>query len=125
MKFTSAELVVQRQHDAVNARDVEAMLAAHAHDAHQFEFPGRLLASGHPQIRQRVLRLLADPAHHARLVSRSVFGNTVIDHLDVSRTLAEGAGRLEVIAIHVVDRGLIRTSSFLFGAEVVDARLRA
>ncbi len=49
-------------------------------------------------------------------------GNVVIDHQDVDRTLAEGPGQTELVAIYVVDRGLIRTVSFLFGADVLQAR---
>ena len=122
MKFTSAEVIVQRQLDACRAKDVDALLATYAHDAHEFEFPGRLLASGHAQIRARIDRMLADPLFHLRLVQRSVMGNVVIDHQDVARTLPDGPGQTELIAIYVVDRGLIRTVSFLFGAEVLQAR---
>ncbi len=122
MKFTSAEVIVQRQLEACNARDVNALLATYAHDAHEFEFPGRLLASGQAQIRARVERMLADPLFRVRLVQRSVMGNVVIDHQDVDRTLADGPGQTELVAIYVVDRGLIRTVSFLFGADVLQAR---
>ena len=61
MKFTSAEVIVQRQLEACNARVVDALLATYAQDAHEFEFPGRLLASGQAQVRARVERMLADP----------------------------------------------------------------
>jgi hypothetical protein len=122
MKFTSAEVIVQRQLEACNARDVDALLATYAQDAHEFEFPGRLLASGHTQVRARVERMLADPLFHVRLVQRSVMGNVVIDHQDVNRTLPDGPGQTELVAIYVVDRGLIRTVSFLFGADVLQAR---
>jgi hypothetical protein len=122
MKFTSAEVIVQRQLEACHAKDVDALLATYSHDAREFEFPGRLLASGHAQIRARIVRMLADPLFHVRLVQRSVMGNVVIDHQDVARTLADGPGQTELVAIYVVDRGLIRTVSFLFGAEVLQAR---
>jgi hypothetical protein len=124
MKFTSAEVIVQRQLEACNTRDADALLATYAQDAHEFEFPGRLLASGHAQIRARVDRMLADPLFRVRLVQRSVMGNVVVDHQDVDRTLADGPGQGELIAIYVVDRGLIRTVSFLFGAQVLHARQR-
>ena len=122
MKFTSAEVIVQRQLEACNARDADALLATYAKDAHEFEFPGRLLASGHTQIRARVERMLADPLFRVRLVQRSVMGNVVVDHQDVDRTLPDGPGQTELVAIYVVDRGLIRTVSFLFGADVLQAR---
>ena len=122
MKFTSAEVIVQRQLEACNARDADALLATYAQDAHEFEFPGRLLASGQSQIRARVERMLSDPLFRVRLVQRSVMGNVVVDHQDVDRTLPDGPGQTELVAIYVVDRGLIRTVSFLFGADVLQAR---
>jgi hypothetical protein len=47
------EAVVQRQLDSYNSKDLEAWLATYAEDAKQFEHPGKLLASGHAEIRAR------------------------------------------------------------------------
>jgi len=120
MRFTSAEVVVQRLFDACTARSVDALLANYAQDAHQYEFPVRLLASGHAQIRFRAKRQLADPLFQSRLVQRAVMGNVVVEHQELTATLADGPGRSEVIGIYLVDRGLIRTATFLYGAEVAD-----
>ena len=103
--------VVQRQLDAYNARDIDALLATYASDARQFEHPGKLVASGAAQIRERLSVRFQEPNLHARLVQRVVMGNLVIDHELVTRTFPEGAGTIELVAIYEVRDGLIVSAS--------------
>ncbi len=104
-EYPSAESVVQAQLDAYNAKNLEAWLATYAEDARQFELPGKLLATGHAEIRARSTSRFTEPNLHAKLLNRSVFGNIVIDHEDVSRTFSTGPGRVELVCIYVVERG--------------------
>jgi len=120
--FPSPEIVVQRQLDAYNAHDLEAWLATYAENAQQFEHPGKLIASGHAQMRERMTARLQEPNLHAKLVKRTVMGNIVIDYEDVSRTFPEGPGKMELVAIYEVREGRIQTGSFVFGAVTLDAR---
>jgi hypothetical protein len=46
-------------------------------------------------------------------------GNAVIDHEDVTRIFPEGPGKMELVSIYVVDRGLIQSASFVFGPQVL------
>ena len=55
---SAPEVVVQRQLDAYNSKNLEAWLATYAEDAKQFEHPGKLLASGH------AYAALGDGTHH-------------------------------------------------------------
>lgn len=119
--WPSPEIVVQRQLDAYNARDLEAWLATYAEDAKQFEHPAKLLAAGHEQIRARTAPRFQEPNLHAKLVRRTVMGNIVIDYEDVSRTFPEGPGRIELVCIYEVANGKIQTASFVFGAKTLDA----
>jgi hypothetical protein len=116
------EIVIQHQLDAYNARDLDALLATYAEDAQQFEHPGKLVASGHAQIRERMAVRFQEPNLHARLIKRAVMGNVVIDHEDVSRTFPEGTGRVELVAIYEVREGKIRTASIVVGAKTLDPR---
>jgi hypothetical protein len=118
----SPEAVVQCQLDAYNARDLEAWLATYAEDAQQFEHPGKLLASGHAEIRARTGPRFTEPNLHARLISRSVMGSVVIDHEEVTRSFPEGPGRIELVCIYQVHDGKIRTGSFVFGEKTLDPR---
>ena len=110
------DAVVQRQLDAYNARDVEGWLATYALDAKQYEHPGKLLASGHAEIRARAAARFTEPNLHARLIHRTVVGSVVVDHEDVTRTFPEGPGHVQLICVYVVERGLIQSASFVFGA---------
>lgn len=121
-EFSSAEVVIQRQLDAYNARDIEAWLATYAVDAQQYEHPGKLLASGHAEIRARTAPRFNEPNLYAKLIKRTVMGNVVIDHEDVERTFPEGPGRIELVCIYVVERGLIKNASFAFGPQVLSKR---
>lgn len=103
--------VVQRQLDAYNARDVDALLATYATDARQFEHPGTLVASGAAQIRARMAIRFQEPDLHARLVQRVVMGNMVIDHELVTRNLATGRGVVELVAMYEVRDGKIQSAS--------------
>jgi hypothetical protein len=116
------EIVVQRQLDTYNARDLDALLATYAEDAQQFEHPGKLVASGNAQIRERMAVRFQELNLHARLIKRAVMGNVVIDHEDVTRTFPEGTGRVELVAIYAVREGKIRTASIVVGAKTLDSR---
>ena len=116
-QYTSPEVVIQRQLDAYNAKNLDAWLSTYAPDARQFELGGQLLAQGHAQIRVRTAPRFVEPDLHARLLRREVFGNVVIDHEDVTRTFPEGPGRIELVCVYVVEQGLIQSASFAFGPQ--------
>ena len=110
--------VVQRQLDAYNARDIDALIATYADDAELFEHPHRLLARGAAQIRERQSARLCEPNLHARLIQRLVMGEMVIDHEEVTRTFPEGPGRVEMICLYEVRAGRIARAWFRFGANL-------
>lgn len=114
------EAVVQRQLDAYNARDVDAMMMTYAEDAQQFEHPDKLLASGAVQLRERFAARFQEPNLHAKLIQRMVMGNVVIDRETVTRTFPEGAGTVELVAIYEVQDGRIAKAWFIFGARKLD-----
>jgi hypothetical protein len=116
-KFTSPEVLVQRQLDAYNAKNLDAWLDTYAADAKQFELGGALLAQGHAAIRERSAARFEEPNLHAQLIRREVFGNVVIDHEDVTLTFPEGPGRMELVCVYVVEEGLIQSASFAFGSK--------
>ncbi len=110
--------VVQRQLDAYNARDVEGILATYAADAQQFEFPDKLLATGTAALRERFAARFQEPNLHAQLLHRTVMGNKVIDHEEVTRTFHEGPGKIQLIAIYEVQDGKIAKAWFMFGPKM-------
>ncbi len=116
------ESVVQRQLDAYNAHNLEALLATYAADAQQFAHPNQLLASGHAQLHERFTLRFTEPNLHAKLVNRIVMGNTVIDHELITRTFPEGPGTLEIVAIYEVQNGKIAKATFITGVKTLTAK---
>ena len=113
------ETVVARQLDAYNAKDIDAWLATYANNAVQCELAGKLLATGHAEIRMRTLPRFSEPNLHATLLKRSVMDKVVIDHEVVTRNFSEGIGSVELVCVYVVENGLIQLASFCFGKPVM------
>ncbi|MGC9942760.1 MAG: nuclear transport factor 2 family protein [Verrucomicrobiota bacterium] len=116
------ETVIQKQLDAYNARNLDALMETYAENAQQFEHPDKLLASGATQIRERSMARFKEPNLHAALIHRVVVGNIVVDHELVTRTFPEGAGRIELVCIYEVQNGKIARAWFVFGAKTLDAK---
>jgi hypothetical protein len=116
------ESVVQRQLDAYNARDIDALLAIYADDAQMFEHPATLLASGSAALRERFTARFQEPNLHAALLQRLVMGNIVVDHERVARTFPEGTGTIELIMIYEVQQGRIVKAWTITGAKTLVVR---
>lgn len=111
----SPQAVVQTQLDAYNAKDIDALLATYAPDAEQYSLHGERLAQGHAQMRERFLARFAEPDLHARLLSRTVLGSTVVDAELITRNFPKGPGTIEMLCIYEVVEGRIRRASFAMG----------
>jgi hypothetical protein len=118
---TDPETVVQRQLDAFNARNIDALLAVYAEDAQSFEHPSKLLASGPAELRQRFTARFQEPNLHAALLKRIVAGAFVVDHEKVNRTFPEGAGEIELVMIYEVKDGRIAKAWTIAGAKILFA----
>lgn len=118
----SPSAVVQRQLDAYNARDLDALLATYAPDAEQYALHGALLAKGHDAMRPRFAERFREPDLHARLLARTLIGNVVVDHEIITRNFPEGPGTLEMLCLYEVSEGLIRKATFATGAMTLPAR---
>lgn len=118
--MSPAETLVQRQLQAYNARDIEALLACYAADAEHHQLHGGLLARGHAQLRPRFLARFAEPDLHASLLSRTVLGDWVVDHERIRRNFPEGRGTVEMLCIYEVEGGSIRKASFALGAQTLE-----
>jgi hypothetical protein len=103
--------VVQRQFDAYNAQDLDAMLACYAPDCVIASLNGTVTETTRESLRARYAKTFADfPENRARLVNRINVGSMVIDHEDVSR--GPGKDHFEVIAIYTVKNGQIARIDF-------------
>ena len=116
------EAVVQRQLDAYNACDIDALLTIYADDAQLFEHPAVLLASGSAALRERFVARFQEPNLHAALLKRIVMGSIVVDHELVTRTFPEGPGTVELVMIYEVQQGRITKAWSIAGAKTLDVR---
>jgi hypothetical protein len=121
MTTNSPLAVVQRQLDAYNNKDIDALMASYATDAEQFTLHGELLASGHAQMRDRYLSRFVEPDLHAKLISRMVVGNMVTDVELITRNFPEGKGTIEMLCIYEVVDGQIQRASFAIGEKTLHA----
>ena len=120
---TSAEAVVQRQLDAYNARDIDALMATYASDAEIFDHPSKPLGKGSAELRERYAARFKEPNLHARLLRRIVMGNRVVDHESVTRTFPEGPGELELIMIYEVQNDRIARAWSIVGTKTLTPKL--
>lgn len=114
--------LIQRQLDAYNSKDVDAWLGTYSPSAEQYLLHGECVARGHDEIRLRVLSRFAEPDLYARLLSRTVMGNIVVDHEIITRNFPEGLGTLEILCVYETADGLIQKASFAFGEKVIQSK---
>ena len=114
------EAVVQRQLEAYNARDIDALIAIYTADAQMFEHPAKLIASGSSALRERFLTRFKEPNLYAQLLKRLVMENRVIDHERVTRTFPDGPGSVELVMIYEVQNEKIARAWVIAGAAKLD-----
>ena len=107
--------LIQRQLDAYNNKDIDAWLATYAPDARQYNLHGDCLAAGHDEMRARITARFKEPDLHARLISRTVSNNVVIDVEIITRNFPEGKGEIEMLCIYQIEGSLIQHASFSVG----------
>jgi hypothetical protein len=108
---SDAQSLVQRQLDAYNAQDLDAMLTCYAPDCVIAGLNGAVTETSREGLRARYAKTFAEfPENRARLVNRIAVGGTIIDYEDVSR--GPGKDRFEVIAIYTVKNGHIARVDF-------------
>lgn len=100
------ELVVQRQLDAYNARDLQAFVAQYRDDVQVFRLPAVApVLSGKPAFADFYAQERFNlPALEAQILNRIVMGNKVIDHERISGVRAEP---FDAVAVYQVIDGLI------------------
>jgi len=122
--YSEVELPVQKQLEAYNARDIDAFMRWWADDCQYYEFPGRLLASGAAEIRERHLARFTESNLFGTLVKRIAVANVVVDQEVVTRTFPEGPGEIDVIAIYEVENGKIAKAWLKIGPPRLHAEPR-
>ena len=103
---------MQVQLEAYNRRDLEGFLATYSPDIRIYAHPDRLMSSGLEAMREHYGEAFAaNPNGRARIASRIVQGNYVIDHEHVTG-LAAG-NEVRVVAVYEVRDGKIQNVWFI------------
>ena len=96
--MSSAIELVQRQVDAFNARDTDAFLACYATDATIRHGDGRVLMTGHEEMRAFYGPVFDDPQLRAEIAGRLHTGEWVVDE---ERTVGTGSSFHGLVAYQV------------------------
>lgn len=104
------EVIVQKQLDAYNARDIDRFLATYASDITLHNFPNTLITDGVDAMRKGYGRYFESTADlHAEIKNRIVIGNIVIDEEEVTAN-----GYISnAVAIYEIENGKISKVTFV------------
>lgn len=104
------EMVVQRQLNAYNARNIDAFMATYSDDVELFNFPDKPISKGKEAMRKNYTAMFTNLKKlHCYIEKRIVIGNKIIDHERVKfddRTV-------HAVAIYEVNDGLITRVTFV------------
>ena len=103
---SSPEILVQRQLNAYNARDINAFLEPYADSVELYQFPGTLLSKGKEQMRQQYESMFKNlPGLHCELKKRIIKDNFVIDHESITGIVQPQ--KIEAIAHYEIENNKI------------------
>lgn len=104
------ELIVQKQLDAYNSRDLEGFLSTYSDSIKIYNYPGQLSSSGLPEIRKDYAAFFqTTPDLHCEIKNRIVIGNKIIDH----EYITMNGEKLNAVAIYEVWEGKIDKVTFI------------
>jgi len=99
--FSNAEILIQKQLDAFNQRDVDAFMNTFAEKVKVYEFPNTLLYDSIEEMGSQYGRMFArTPDLNSKLLNRITLGETVIDHQKI--TINPNEDPIEVIIIYII-----------------------
>jgi hypothetical protein len=105
----SPEMLVQRQLNAYNARNIDAFLDTYSDDIEIYNFPDKLVSKGKDAMRKSYGEMFGNLKRlHCKIVDRIVLNNTVIDHEYVNKD----DNVVQAIAIYEVKDGKIVKVTF-------------
>ena len=100
--FSNAEILIQKQLDAFNQRDVDAFMNTFAEKVKVYEFPNTLLYDHIEEMGSQYGRMFArTPDLNSKLLNRITLGETVIDHQKI--TINPNEAPIEVIIIYIIN----------------------
>ncbi|GGG10908.1 hypothetical protein GCM10011344_09490 [Dokdonia pacifica] len=106
----SPEVIVQKQLDAYNARDIDAFLATYTNNIQLFDFPDKKTNEGKEELRKIFDAFFKrTPDLHAEIKNRIVIGNKVIDQ----EYITANGNNFSAVAIYEIQNGKISKVTFI------------
>ena len=106
----SPEVIVQKQLDAYNARDIDAFLATYNNNIQLFDFPDKKTNEGKEELRTIFDAFFKrTPDLHTEIKSRIVIGNKVI----VQEYITANGNNFSAVVIYEVQNGRISKVTFI------------
>jgi len=104
------EVIVQKQLDAYNNRDIDGFMATYSEDIKLYSFPEKLNSEGQETMRKSYDGYFKNtPDLHCEIKKRIVIGNKVIDQ----EYITSNGRNFSAIAIYEVKNGLISKVTFI------------
>jgi len=104
------EVIVQKQLDAYNNRDIDGFMATYTEDVQLYSFPNTLNTEGQKAMREGYAGYFENtPDLHCEIKKRIVIGNKVIDH----EYITSNGRNFSAIAVYEVKNGLIAKVTFI------------
>jgi hypothetical protein len=104
------EIIVQKQLDAYNGRDIDAFMNTYTEDVQLFNFPMERRSQGQTEMRTGYAGYFeTTPDLHCEIKNRIVIGNKVIDE----EFITANGNNFSAVAIYEVENGKIAKVTFL------------
>jgi len=104
------EVIVQKQLDAYNNRDIDGFMATYSEDIKLLSFPDKQNSEGQESMRKSYDGYFKNtPDLHCEIKKRIVIGNKVIDH----EYITSNGRNFSAIAVYEVKNGLISKVTFI------------
>jgi imidazolonepropionase-like amidohydrolase len=106
----SPEVIVQRQLNAYNARNIDGFIATYSPDIEIYDAKGKLLMKGHKHMREEYEGFFKNTENlYCQIENRIVINNKIID----KEKVRAGKNTIHAVAIYEVEAGKIKKVTFL------------
>ncbi|EMY59911.1 nuclear transport factor 2 family protein [Leptospira terpstrae] len=115
MKEEDKITIIANQLIAYNEKNIDRFISYWDENAKVYLQPDNLIADGIEEIRNRHIERFKEKDLFAKLISRYVIDNKVVDIEIVTRNFPEGKGFVDVLAIYELKNFKIMNAWFMIG----------
>ncbi|MCW7503515.1 nuclear transport factor 2 family protein [Leptospira paudalimensis] len=120
MKEQDKITIISNQLIAYNEKNIDRFISYWDENAKVYIHPDKLIADGINEIRNRHIKRFKEKDLFAKLISRHVVDDKVVDIEIVSRNFPEGKGFVDVLAIYELKNFKIMNAWFMIGKPKIE-----